>query len=112
MLDGSLAGWQAAAARHGAGAGVQQLVIAPTDHGLTPTSSGRVGRIAVERDAWSFDRVERFFARWLRGARNGVERDPVVQVYVVGADRWRSADSWPLPGTEFTTSTCAAGDVR
>ncbi len=103
MLDGSLGGWQAAAARHGVGAEVQQLVIAPTDHALSPLSSGHVGRIAVERDAWSFDRVERFFARWLRGARNGVEDDPVVQAYVVGANRWRSADSWPLPGTEFTS---------
>ena len=103
MLDGSLAGWRAAADRHGAAAdaGVQQLVIAPTDHGLTPTRSGLVGRIPVERNAWSFDRVQRFFERWLRGVRNGVERDPAVQVYVVGAGRWRSGAAWPLPGTEL-----------
>ena len=102
LLDGSLRGWRAAAAHHGIAAGVQQLVIGPTDHALTPVSSGRVGRIDVGRDHWSFDRVQRFFDCWLRGARNDVERDPAVRVYVVGADRWRTADSWPLPGTEFT----------
>ncbi len=103
LLDGSLCGWRAAAARHGDGAQVQQLVLGPTDHALTPMSSGRVGRIEVGRDDWSFDRVERFFERWLRGTQNGVENDSAVRVYVVGGHRWRSADSWPLPGTEFTS---------
>ena len=67
-----------------------------------PLSSGRVGRIEVGRDAL----VVRPGAALLRllaaRARNGVEHDPAVQVYVVGADRWRTADTWPLPGTEFT----------
>ena len=101
MLDGTLDGWRAATTRHG-GSEAQQLVIAPTDHALTPLTSGRVGRFEVERDCWSFDRVERFFERWLRGSSNGADRDPRVQVYVVGAHRWRTADTWPLPGTEPT----------
>jgi hypothetical protein len=100
FLDASLAAWRAAGERHTAAAGVQQLVLGPTDHGLTTLESGHVGRIPVDRDAWCYDREERFFERWLRGVRNGVEDDPAVQVYVVGADRWRTADTWPLPAAE------------
>ena len=102
MLDGSLAGWQAAGAiRSAAARPARRLVIGPTDHALTPTVSGCVGRIDVGRDHWSFDRVQRFFDRWLCGLPNGAERDPAVRVFVVGGDRWRTAESWPLPGTEF-----------
>jgi putative CocE/NonD family hydrolase len=111
-LDGSLAGWRAAAEHAAAAgaqsdpgrpaAGVQQLVIGPTDHGLTPMTSGHVGRIDVGRDTWSFDVVQRFVDRFLQGTPNGADHDPAVRVFVVGAGRWRTADSWPLPGTRFT----------
>jgi putative CocE/NonD family hydrolase len=112
LLDGSLAGWRAAAEHAAAAgaqsdpgrpaAGVQQLVIGPTDHGLTPMTSGHVGRIDVGRDTWSFDVVQRFVDRFLQGTPNGADHDPAVRVFVVGAGRWRTADSWPLPGTRFT----------
>jgi putative CocE/NonD family hydrolase len=37
--------------------------------------------------------------RWVRGIENGVEREPPVRVYLMGADTWIEADRWPLPGT-------------
>ncbi len=100
FLDASLAAWGAARGRHAATAAVQQLVLGPTDHGLTTLATGHVGRLPVDRYAWCYDREERFFERWLRDVANGVEDDPAVQVYVVGADRWRTADTWPLPQAE------------
>ncbi len=33
-------------------------------------------------------------------------------MYVVGADRWRTADSWPLPGAELTRFHLQAGAAR
>ena len=78
-------------------------MIGPTDHALTPVSSGRVGRIEVGRDHWSFDRVERFFDRWLRGMQMAWNATLRCACTSLAADRWRSADSWPLPGTEFTS---------
>ncbi|MCG8547300.1 MAG: CocE/NonD family hydrolase, partial [Alphaproteobacteria bacterium] len=58
----------------------------------------------------------RWFDHWLRGVDNGVDREPKVQVFVMGggggrrnADgrldhggRWRSSADWPLPETAFT----------
>jgi putative CocE/NonD family hydrolase len=61
--------------------------------------TGRVGRIDVGLDHWSFDRVQRFMDHWLRHEDNGVGDDPPVNVFVVGSNRWCSADAWPLPGT-------------
>ena len=57
----------------------------------------------------------RWFDHWLRGDPNGVDREPAVQLFVMGggsgrrnADgrldhggRWRQATDWPPPGTEL-----------
>ncbi|HKE15462.1 MAG TPA: CocE/NonD family hydrolase, partial [Kofleriaceae bacterium] len=39
----------------------------------------------------------RWFDRHLRGIHNGVDREPPVRVFVMGANRWREASAWPLP---------------
>ncbi len=49
-----------------------------------------------------YDLYLRWFDHWLKGIDNGVTNMPKVRVYVMGANRWRTADEWPLPGTRFT----------
>ncbi|MFN8215280.1 MAG: CocE/NonD family hydrolase [Solirubrobacterales bacterium] len=44
--------------------------------------------------------IVRFYDRWLKGIENGVESEKPVKVFVLGANRWREEESWPLPGTE------------
>jgi uncharacterized protein len=44
-----------------------------------------------------------FFDHWLKGKDNGVDKAPPVRVFVMGADRWRDAADWPIPGTQFTS---------
>jgi uncharacterized protein len=43
----------------------------------------------------------RWFDHWLKRSANGVDTDPKVRVFVMGANRWRTADTWPLPGTRY-----------
>ncbi|HEU5423543.1 MAG TPA: CocE/NonD family hydrolase [Nitrolancea sp.] len=43
----------------------------------------------------------RWYDHWLRGADNGIDDEPPVRVFVMGARRWRTAEDWPLPGTDF-----------
>jgi putative CocE/NonD family hydrolase len=43
-----------------------------------------------------------WFDHWLKGKDNGVERQPAVRVFVMGANRWREAADWPIPDTRFT----------
>lgn len=44
----------------------------------------------------------RWFDYWLKGMDNGVLHEPRVKVFVMGANRWREADAWPIPGTRST----------
>jgi putative CocE/NonD family hydrolase len=32
-----------------------------------------------------------------------VDKAPPVRVFVMGADRWRDAADWPIPGAQFTS---------
>jgi putative CocE/NonD family hydrolase len=43
-----------------------------------------------------------WFDHWLKGKDNGADRAPAVRVFVMGANRWREATDWPIPGTRFT----------
>ncbi|MEA2624844.1 MAG: uncharacterized protein QOD06_889, partial [Candidatus Binatota bacterium] len=38
----------------------------------------------------------RWFDRWLKGKRNGVDEEPPVRLFVQGIDRWRDEHEWPL----------------
>lgn len=51
----------------------------------------------------------RFFDRHLKGIENRIEQDPPVYVFVMGANRWRAAQGWPLPETRFTQLFLASG---
>jgi len=65
----------------------------------------KVGQIDFGPDATNpIDDLQlRWFDHWLKGADNGVDKDPRVRIFVMGANKWRTADSWPLPGTRYRT---------
>ena len=44
----------------------------------------------------------RWMDYWLKGIDNGIVDEPRVKVFVMGANRWREADEWPLPETQYT----------
>nr|WP_221381579.1 CocE/NonD family hydrolase [Actinoplanes polyasparticus] len=88
-----------AAAREG-----QQLIIGPwghgdgADQGIFPDRSfGPAG--SVKAAALTQAHL-RFFDRWVRG-RTGVDPGARVRIFVMGLDRWREEDDWPLPGTRY-----------
>ncbi|NIM52612.1 MAG: CocE/NonD family hydrolase [Gemmatimonadales bacterium] len=43
-----------------------------------------------------------WFDHWLKGIDNGITDMPKIQYYLMGANEWRSAGTWPLPNTELT----------
>ena len=45
---------------------------------------------------------DRWHEYWLKGTDNGIMDEPRVKVFVMGANRWREADEWPLPETQYT----------
>jgi hypothetical protein len=44
----------------------------------------------------------RWFDHWLLGRDNGVEREPMATLFVIGDNRWRHEPAWPLPRAAAT----------
>ena len=40
---------------------------------------------------------QKWFDHWLKGADNGVENTPTVNLYTMGGDHWEHHPRWPLP---------------
>ena len=81
------------------------LVIGPWPHGVGGTGRAKVGdRPLGDASRMDYDEtVLRWMDRWLRDVDNGVERESKVRVYVMGDERWRTGDQWPLPGVHAET---------
>lgn len=84
----------------------QRLIIGPWDH----VGWGRPGSVAAPMlkrmgNLGSSPINELMLSWWdhyLKGADNGIGGAPRVDYFMMGANRWRSAPSWPLPGTQWT----------
>ena len=87
--------------------GRQQLLIGPWLHGgLQGKNANKVGELTYPENA-RFDAEQhlvRWFDHFLKGVDNGIEHDPVVRYYVMGAigeegapgNEWLTAPDWPL----------------
>jgi len=104
MNQGSIASFQGRQHKGGeASRGKQQLVIGPWLHGgLNKTS--KVGEHVFPANAtWEYAHMVKWFNHYLKGADNGIDRDPAVRYYVMGAtgekaapgNVWREAKDWP-----------------
>jgi len=81
-----------------------RLIIGPWTHGTPRVTKLTVGALDFGPNA-GLDYAEealRWFDRWLRGAPNGVDRDPPVWLFVMGANVWREEQEWPLGRTRYT----------
>jgi putative CocE/NonD family hydrolase len=78
----------------------QRLVIGPWVH---LGWQQKVGDIDFGPDAVSPmpDLMKRWYDYWLKGIQNGVDKEPRVRVFVMGANKWRSSNEWPIEGTEY-----------
>ncbi len=105
MNQGSIASFQGRQQHGGINSrGHQQLIIGPWLHGGL-TKSNRVGELVYpENAAWPVrDHAVRWFSHFLKGEDNGVEREPTVRYYVMGAvgeqnapgNAWRTATDFP-----------------
>lgn len=109
MNQGSIASFQGRSEHGGLNSrGNQQLVIGPWLHGRLNKGT-RVGDLVYPENAvWpEHEHMIRWFDHWLKGKDNGVEKEPKVRYYVMGAvgeegargNEWRTADDWPPPAT-------------
>ena len=43
-----------------------------------------------------------WFDKWLKGEDNGIENEPPVRLFIMGANKWRDENEWPLARTQYT----------
>jgi uncharacterized protein len=60
------------------------------------------GPAHLERPFRSFHReILRWYDHWLKGMDTGVMAEPPVKFWVMGENKWRNAQDWPLPETQW-----------
>ena len=84
----------------------QKLLVGPWAHLLPynkPTSGdtgdidfGDAARIELH------DYLLRWFDHWLKDQDTGIMDEPPVRLFLMGENRWRDEDEWPLARTEYT----------
>jgi putative CocE/NonD family hydrolase len=102
--------------------GPVRLMLGPWTHGdrsLTYAGDVDFGPAATLDGNLAKDHLTlrlRWFDCWLKGIRNGVEREPAVRLFIMGGGsgrkntegrldhggRWRAEKDWPIPDTQLT----------
>lgn len=77
----------------------QRLVIGPWPHHVNTARELNGVSFGPQSIASLNAYTIRFFDRWLRGRENGLDDQARAHIFVLGANEWWEADTWPLPGT-------------
>ena len=82
----------------------QKLIIGPWMHVLGDSGTERTTG-DIDFGIASLIDLQGEQARWLTchlmGVDDGIGTEPRVRVFVMGTNRWREADDWPIPGTRY-----------
>lgn len=78
------------------------VVMGPWTHGV---GTRKVGELDFGADAALNlgDLQFRWFEYWLKGRETGVQDWPALYLFVMGENRWRGEDEWPLKRTQFAS---------
>jgi hypothetical protein len=83
----------------------QKLLIGPWAHLFPYTSPTSTGTGEVDfGPAALIDLHEiqlRWFDHWLKGIDTGILDEPPIKIFVMGANRWRDENEWPLARTRY-----------
>ncbi len=84
----------------------QKLLVGPWAHLLpyNKPTSGDTGEIDFGDEARIelHDYLLRWFDHWLKDSDTGIMDEPPVRLFVMGENRWRDENEWPLARTEYT----------
>ncbi len=53
----------------------------------------------------------RWFDQWLKGIDTGFMEEPPVKLFVMGSNRWKKSNEWPLPETKWTSLFLHEGEL-
>ena len=87
-----------------------KILIGPWTHGIVdPKGHGwdvDLGQnTTVDTDAVHL----KYFDHYLKGVDNGIDQQPPIRLFVMGANRWRDENEWPLARTKWTNYYFGSG---
>jgi putative CocE/NonD family hydrolase len=87
-----------------AGNPLQKVLVGPWTHASFRSLSGEVdfGMQASDALVLPYEVMLRWLDYWLKGTPNGVMEEPPVRLYVMGENRWRDEQEFPLARTKYT----------
>jgi len=84
----------------------QRLVIGPWDHVDWGRPDSEPAPLLKDIGPAGETPINELMLAWydhfLKGVDNHVSGKPRVDYFLMGANRWKTADSWPLPGTQWS----------
>ncbi len=80
----------------------QKLIIGPWQH--TVNVKRKLGEVDFGESALVNLRGTklRWFDRWLKGADNGIDKEPLVDIFTTGRNSWSKGSRWPYPNARPT----------
>ncbi|GGF93223.1 CocE/NonD family hydrolase [Paenibacillus abyssi] len=105
FLGGTIENYTGMARKQGAkGSAGNRLLVGPWSHA---EFSGRFAEMDFGLTASAYAanlgvKIKRFFDYWLKDEQNGIDSEPPVEVFVMGENVWKTAESYPLQETEWT----------
>ncbi len=96
------------AARYG-----QRLVVGPWTHARPSLSSTGIGGVDFGPEAGldSAALMERWFRQLLKGEDTGILRESRVKLFIMGDNRWRDEEEWPLSRAVATSFFLREGKI-
>ena len=83
----------------------QKLILGPWFHTLPLNNvAGEVNYgLSTTSLAMDLDGLHlKWFDYWLKGKKNSFIEEPPVRIFVMGENRWRAENEWPLARTQYT----------
>jgi putative CocE/NonD family hydrolase len=102
FLAGTINGFTGVRARGGSERARREtkMTIGPWGHG----PSRKFGEVDFGPTAMRslFDRELRWYDHYLKGEDNGIDREPPVEIFFMGVNRWEYSQAWPPLGARLT----------
>lgn len=81
----------------------QRLIVGPWIHGPWNMALSQQGEVDFGPDSIRDYNAMRlpWFDYWLKGAQHGVMDEPPVQLFIMGENRWRNFENYPIANTQY-----------